>query len=63
VPAAPEPGLCALCRRQPVDPANRPFCSSRCRLLDLARWAGGGYRIAGESVRPEPADPDADRDA
>jgi uncharacterized protein len=23
----------------------RPFCSERCKLIDLGRWAGGEYRI------------------
>ncbi len=27
-----------------------PFCSERCRLLDLGRWIQGNYRIAGEKV-------------
>ncbi len=25
-----------------------PFCSERCRTIDLGRWATGDYRIAGE---------------
>jgi endogenous inhibitor of DNA gyrase (YacG/DUF329 family) len=25
-----------------------PFCSDRCRLIDLGRWLGEEYRIAGE---------------
>jgi endogenous inhibitor of DNA gyrase (YacG/DUF329 family) len=35
-----------------VDEANRyqpatsfPFCSPRCKLIDLGRWLGGKYRI------------------
>ena len=24
---------------------DRPFCSPRCRLIDLGKWAGGEYRI------------------
>lgn len=23
----------------------RPFCSQRCKLIDLGRWASGGFRI------------------
>ena len=23
-----------------------PFCSSRCRLVDLGKWLGEGYRIS-----------------
>jgi endogenous inhibitor of DNA gyrase (YacG/DUF329 family) len=35
--------------------SNRPFCSERCRLLDLGRWADGSYRIAGKT-QDTPAD-------
>jgi len=44
---------CVLCRRHPVDPAWRPFCSERCKLQDLARWADGRYRVPGEAVTEE----------
>ena len=37
-----------FCRVRAVDQAWRPFCSERCKLQDLARWADGGYRIAAE---------------
>ena len=30
-----------------------PFCSERCRLLDLGKWLDGRYRIAGRKVPPE----------
>lgn len=30
-----------------------PFCSKRCRLLDLGNWLGGEYRVAGRKVDPE----------
>ena len=46
--------LCVQCRRQPVDPRFRPFCSERCKLIDLAKWAEGAYRVAGEPVGPDP---------
>lgn len=29
-----------------------PFCSSRCKLIDLGRWLGEDYRIS-EPLRPE----------
>lgn len=31
----------------PFEPSNRwrPFCSERCRLVDLGAWAAGDYRI------------------
>jgi endogenous inhibitor of DNA gyrase (YacG/DUF329 family) len=51
--------LCVNCRRRPIDPLWRPFCSDRCRLLDLGRWLDGDYRIAGPA-RPNPDDDGAD---
>jgi endogenous inhibitor of DNA gyrase (YacG/DUF329 family) len=44
---------CALCRQKLADPAFKPFCSERCRLLDLARWIDGDYRIPAEPVSPD----------
>ncbi|MEP7307164.1 MAG: DNA gyrase inhibitor YacG [Acidobacteriota bacterium] len=44
------PVLCVFCRRQPVDPRWRPFCSDRCRIQDLARWADGSYAVPGEAL-------------
>ena len=35
------------------DNPYRPFCSKRCRLIDLGDWAGENHRIAGEQVNPE----------
>jgi endogenous inhibitor of DNA gyrase (YacG/DUF329 family) len=43
-----EARLCVQCHRHPVDDRWRPFCSERCRNEDLARWAEGRYRVAGE---------------
>jgi len=45
--------LCVFCRRHAVEPAWRPFCSERCKLQDLARWADGAYRVAAEPVDDE----------
>jgi len=47
------PPVCVLCRMRPCDAHWRPFCSERCRNDDLARWADGRYRVAGEPV-PSP---------
>jgi uncharacterized protein len=41
--------MCVGCRRRPVDPTWRPFCSERCQLQDLARWADEAYRVPGEA--------------
>lgn len=35
---------------------DRPFCSERCRLIDLGAWADGKYRVP---VKEEP-DPGAE---
>ena len=50
------PQVCVFCRKHPVDEAWRPFCSERCKLLDLARWVDGAYRVPAE---PAPS-PDED---
>jgi endogenous inhibitor of DNA gyrase (YacG/DUF329 family) len=36
---------CPICGRPMVDPAHRPFCSARCRQVDLSRWLGEVYRV------------------
>ena len=30
------------------DNAFRPFCSERCKLIDLGEWASEGYQIPAE---------------
>jgi len=41
------------------EPANRyrPFCSERCKLIDLGEWATESYRIPDASI-PEDAESD-----
>lgn len=46
---------CPICGK-PASEASRPFCSERCRVVDLNRWLSGSYVVPG---RPE-ADEDAD---
>jgi hypothetical protein len=43
---------CPQCGRKAVWRGNphRPFCSERCRLIDLGCWAEETYRMAGEAV-------------
>jgi uncharacterized protein len=44
---------CPICGK-PALPRFRPFCSARCRLIDLGRWLGESYRIPAESgAEPE----------
>jgi hypothetical protein len=38
---------CPTCRKLvPRDEPDFPFCSDRCRLIDLGKWASGGYVIS-----------------
>jgi endogenous inhibitor of DNA gyrase (YacG/DUF329 family) len=46
---------CPICGKPATD-ASKPFCSERCRDVDLNRWLSGSYVVPG---RPE-ADEDAD---
>ncbi len=47
---------CPICRKkvQPDDP-YAPFCSDRCRIIDLGNWASEKYVIP---VRADPEDLD-----
>lgn len=38
------------------DNPTRPFCSEKCRLVDLGRWASEEYRVPGEKVDTEESD-------
>lgn len=47
---------CPQCGRESVwSPENpwRPFCSERCKLIDLGAWAAESYRIP---VQEDPED-------
>ncbi|ALM52776.1 DNA gyrase inhibitor YacG [Halomonas huangheensis] len=47
---------CPQCRKKVQwreDNPWRPFCSERCRLIDLGAWADGSHRIAGEPAMDE----------
>ena len=35
------------------DTKTYPFCSERCRLIDLGVWASGDYRVPGEPASDE----------
>ncbi len=38
----------------------RPFCSQRCKLIDLGEWASEGHRIAGNPIEPDDLLPEDD---
>lgn len=50
---------CPTCRRATTweENAHRPFCSERCRNIDLGLWASEAHRIPGEPA-PETASDD-----
>jgi endogenous inhibitor of DNA gyrase (YacG/DUF329 family) len=56
--------LCPICKRA-VDEAAKgrqgssfPFCSERCKLIDLGRWLSGKYQIpVREQDDPDKAPP------
>jgi uncharacterized protein len=46
---------CPTCGQSVVwIPANRfrPFCSERCKLIDLGSWAGGNYNLPADENQP-----------
>ena len=46
---------CPTCRKR-VEPDAKtfPFCSERCRLVDLGNWLDGRYRIASQNDERKP---------
>lgn len=52
---------CPTCKKQGDWLAGNwgPFCSERCRLVDLGKWLGEEHRIA-EPLRPDHFAPYAD---
>ena len=41
---------CPICR---TNSENVPFCSDRCRSIDLGKWAAGEYKIASPILDPD----------
>ncbi len=49
---------CPTCQTQVIwepQSTHRPFCSQRCKLIDLGEWASEGHRIS--SAVTTPGDP------
>lgn len=50
---------CPTCEKKGTwtsDNPFRPFCSERCKLIDLGEWADETRKIAGDPVNPAPDD-------
>lgn len=43
---------CPICGK-PVEQAFRPFCSARCKQVDLNRWFSESYRVPVQSADEE----------
>jgi uncharacterized protein len=60
---------CPICHKEVEWEGNRfrPFCSERCKLIDLGNWAAESYRVPSkpeeeeESPSAEPEDEDQER--
>lgn len=47
---------CPICKTLVLRTAAEfPFCSERCRLIDLGKWASGKYVISSAVAEPEAA--------
>lgn len=46
---------CPVCKKKTTWEENpwRPFCSERCKLIDLGKWATGEYRVPDEDAGKE----------
>ncbi len=73
--------LCPICKKPVEEPGRNqspgeangprsyfPFCSERCKLIDLGRWLGGKYQIpvverdeSDEDAPPAPESPHSPR--
>ncbi|HLD74945.1 MAG TPA: DNA gyrase inhibitor YacG [Bdellovibrionota bacterium] len=51
----PENVKCPRCKQFIIWENNpyRPFCSEKCKLIDLGKWAEEKYRVPGEKVSQE----------
>ncbi len=46
--------FCPTCRKVVLaTDEDFPFCSDRCRLLDLGKWASGDYKISSPILDPD----------
>lgn len=43
---------CPICGQETIwqNNPNRPFCSEKCQLIDLGKWALGDYKIDGNPL-------------
>ena len=45
---------CPICKKAvALDSPDLPFCSDRCRVIDLGKWASGEYKITSPILYPD----------
>ena len=45
---------CPICKKEvALDSSEVPFCSERCRTIDLGKWASGDYKISSPILDPD----------
>jgi uncharacterized protein len=54
---------CPICKKAvKASDADLPFCSERCRVIDLGKWASGAYVISSPVDDADEAIPDNTHD-
>jgi uncharacterized protein len=56
--------VCPICGRPAAPRAeseSAPFCSPRCKLIDLGKWLGEGYRVPCSDGEEADAEAETDR--
>jgi len=44
---------CPICKKELSNRAkNFPFCSARCKLVDVGNWFEGSYRVEADRAMP-----------
>lgn len=53
------PPSCPICHKESHWKGNRyrPFCSERCKMIDLGHWAEGAYHMPEDEELEEKEDP------
>lgn len=52
--SGPKALFCPTCRKVVLaENENFPFCSDRCRILDLGKWASGDYKVSSPIQDPD----------
>ncbi|UCE64592.1 MAG: DNA gyrase inhibitor YacG [Nitrospirota bacterium] len=56
---------CPICRKMVNHQGNpyRPFCSERCKLIDLESWMSQRYRVPVDEEPPDSGESLADQEA